>query len=139
LYPSLLRRSWEAESVDAKLEIRHRNSDENSPLLNVADTYADVANPQLPTDETLVALLRELRLGHLLDAPVVVNDDTVLSVDNHQLGLDAIRDWTAVLSSGEQQRIAFARLLVHKWVWCLLSDFCAQNFFPEFVPPQPQT
>ena len=54
-----------------------------------------------PPDEQLVSLLRQLGLDHLLDA----ND----------AGLDTVQAWDATLSVGEQQRIAFARLLTHRY------------------------
>lgn len=37
-------------------------------------------------------------------------------------GLDAERDWTEFLSTGEQQRLAFARLLVHKPKYAVLDE-----------------
>lgn len=49
-------------------------------------------------DEALCKILDEVQLRHLADADG---------------GLDRVRDWEKVLSGGEQQRLAFARLLVH--------------------------
>jgi putative ATP-binding cassette transporter len=48
-------------------------------------------------DEEILALLRELRLEVLLDRVG---------------GLDAEHDWSSILSRGEQQQVAFARLLL---------------------------
>jgi putative ATP-binding cassette transporter len=63
-----------------------------------------------------------------------------LSVDDHQLqrileivhlphlvsrfkgGLDAQEDWESILSLGEQQRIAFARILVHRPYYAILDE-----------------
>jgi ABC-type uncharacterized transport system fused permease/ATPase subunit len=52
------------------------------------------------TDAQLQQLLQSVRLGHLLT--------------RFQTGLDTELDWAAVLSLGEQQRVALVRLLYHK-------------------------
>lgn len=57
--------------------------------------YPEVAPEQLDLAKTQ-ALLKQVQLGHLCDK---------LTLEN---------DWTRVLSLGEQQRLAFARLLLHK-------------------------
>lgn len=49
-------------------------------------------------DEALLKILDEVQLRHLAEA---------------EGGLDRARDWEKLLSGGEQQRLAFARLLVH--------------------------
>lgn len=49
-------------------------------------------------DEALLKILDEVQLRHLAEGDG---------------GLDRVRDWEKVLSGGEQQRLAFARLLVH--------------------------
>jgi hypothetical protein len=54
---------------------------------------------EVPSDADLASLLTRLGLDHLLTAGE---------------GLDQTREWDAVLSVGEQQRIAFARLLTHR-------------------------
>jgi len=67
------------------------------PYLPLGDLRTAVAYPALATDfddETIRATLSKVALGHLV---------------NH---LDTVDDWSAVLSPGEQQRIAFARVLL---------------------------
>nr|WP_314543124.1 ABC transporter ATP-binding protein/permease [uncultured Massilia sp.] len=49
-------------------------------------------------DEQLLAILEQVHLPHLVDRVG---------------GLDAVRDWEKLLSVGEQQRLAFGRVLVH--------------------------
>ncbi|HEY1130847.1 MAG TPA: ABC transporter ATP-binding protein/permease [Roseateles sp.] len=49
-------------------------------------------------DDALLKILDEVQLRHLAQA---------------EGGLDRIQDWEKLLSGGEQQRLAFARLLVH--------------------------
>jgi hypothetical protein len=115
LYPSLLRQTWDSETRDTFQAIQHRDSDENTPLLNVVEDQG--VEPKIPGDSELIALLHQLELGHLVDSPtpVVTACDTLVPFHDNQRSLDAVREWAVVLSSGEQQRIAFARLLVHKW------------------------
>ncbi len=57
--------------------------------------YPDVAPSDVNTGE-LVALLNKVQLGHLADK----------LLQEH--------DWTHILSLGEQQRLAFARLILHR-------------------------
>lgn len=49
-------------------------------------------------DEQLLEILQQVHLPHLAE---------------RMGGLDAVRDWEKLLSVGEQQRLAFARVLVH--------------------------
>jgi len=67
------------------------------PYLPLGDLRTAVAYPALATDfddATLQAMLSKVALGHLVSQ------------------LDVVDDWSAVLSPGEQQRIAFARVLL---------------------------
>lgn len=59
-------------------------------VLSYPDQEADIA------DEQLVAALEDVALGHLSNR------------------LNEIQDWSKTLSPGEQQRIAFARVLLHR-------------------------
>ena len=65
-------------------------------------------HPERPLpDEELRALLREVNLPDLADRVG---------------GLDAVRDWAKVLSTGEQQRLAFARALRSRARFVILDE-----------------
>lgn len=56
-------------------------------------------------------------------------DDEVLKDMLHKVGLDHLRDrldeterWDHILSGGEQQRVAFARVLIHKPDWIFMDE-----------------
>ena len=69
------------------------------PYLPLGDLRAVLSYPDVESeigDEQLIAALEDVALGHLADR------------------LDETLDWTKTLSPGEQQRIAFARVLLHK-------------------------
>lgn len=60
------------------------------------------------TDAELKELLSMVRLGHLVtERPDI---------------LDVERNWAEILSGGEQQRLAFARLLFHKPHFALMDE-----------------
>ncbi|XP_076266278.1 ATP binding cassette subfamily D member Pmp70 [Rhynchophorus ferrugineus] len=59
------------------------------------------------TDQKLIEHLNRVQLGYLLD---------------REGGLDAIADWLDVLSGGEKQRIAMARLFYHKPQFAILDE-----------------
>lgn len=74
-------------------------------------------------------------LGTLRDAmlypaePEEGISDEVLKDMLHKVGLDHLRDrldeterWDHILSGGEQQRVAFARVLVHKPAWIFMDE-----------------
>jgi vitamin B12/bleomycin/antimicrobial peptide transport system ATP-binding/permease protein len=65
---------------------------------------------------------------HYPAAPEGITDD-VLKDMLHKVGLDHLRDrldeterWDQVLSGGEQQRVAFARTLIHKPDWIFMDE-----------------
>jgi len=59
------------------------------------------------TDEVLFQFLKEVHLENLLE---------------RDKGWDAVHDWTDVLSGGEKQRIAMARLFYHKPQFAILDE-----------------
>ncbi|XP_019869267.1 ATP-binding cassette sub-family D member [Aethina tumida] len=69
------------------------------------DTYADMINKQV-TEEDLRKIMRLVHLDH------IVERDTF-----HE-----IKDWTDILSGGEKQRMAVARLFYHKPKYALLDE-----------------
>ncbi|KAI3996995.1 hypothetical protein MKX01_021271 [Papaver californicum] len=60
-----------------------------------------------PTDDDLVQVLEDVRLGYVL---------------SRFKGLNSTYEWSSVLSLGEQQRLAFARLLLSKPKLVLLDE-----------------
>ncbi|KAF2285366.1 hypothetical protein GH714_002627 [Hevea brasiliensis] len=63
--------------------------------------------PGKPTTDDLIQVLENVRLGYILS----------------QFGsLDSTYEWSSVLSLGEQQRLAFARLLLSKPKLVLLDE-----------------
>ena len=64
-------------------------------------------------DEELCEILREVLLGDLLDR---------CETETTACGLDADMDWGSSLSLGEQQRLAFARLLVNNPSLAILDE-----------------
>ena len=58
-------------------------------------------------DAALAQMLEQVQLGNLLERVG---------------GLDAVEDWEKLLSVGEQQRLAFARVLVHKPAMVILDE-----------------
>uniref|UniRef100_A0A0U9HZA2 Putative ABCD protein n=1 Tax=Chrysomela populi TaxID=154003 RepID=A0A0U9HZA2_CHRPP len=69
------------------------------------DTYADMINKQI-TEEDLRKIMRMVHLEH------IVERDTF-----HE-----VKDWTDILSGGEKQRMAVARLFYHKPKYALLDE-----------------
>ncbi|KAM1422220.1 hypothetical protein ACFX13_004458 [Malus domestica] len=63
--------------------------------------------PSKPTTEDLIQVLEDVRLGNLL---------------SRFSSLDTSNDWSSVLSLGEQQRLAFVRLLLSKPQLVLLDE-----------------
>ncbi|WP_332846292.1 ABC transporter ATP-binding protein/permease [Pseudomonas lactucae] len=61
----------------------------------------------LPTDEDLAVILKKVSLPNLIEKSG---------------GLDEVRDWSKVFSLGEQQRIAFARVLVNRPSYVFLDE-----------------
>lgn len=66
-------------------------------------------------DEELMAILRSVDLSHLPER-------AASAASNGPTGLDAVMDWTNVLSLGEQQRLGFARVLFNKPKFIVLDE-----------------
>ena len=62
--------------------------------------------PPKPTTDELTRVLKDVHLGYLLA----------------RFSLDSTHEWSSVLSLGEQQRLAFARLLLSKPQLVLLDE-----------------
>ncbi|KAK4253601.1 hypothetical protein QN277_010254 [Acacia crassicarpa] len=62
--------------------------------------------PEMPTTDELIKVLEDVRLGYLLA----------------RFSLDSMQEWSSVLSLGEQQRLAFARLLLSTPKLVLLDE-----------------
>ncbi|XP_010925713.1 ABC transporter D family member 2, chloroplastic [Elaeis guineensis] len=78
------------------------------PLLSELSRPADESiKPKKPTVDDLIHVLEVVRLGDIL---------------SRFNGLDSIYEWSSVLSLGEQQRLAFARLLLSKPKLVLLDE-----------------
>ena len=76
------------------------------------------------TDWNLIKALRTVQLGRLADRGVE--------------GLDSVRDWGDELSLGEQQRLAFARVLVNKPRYaaaCVQARSSLLSCIPHSLPP----
>lgn len=77
-----------------------------SPPLPIRDDGID-NNSNKPTTDDLMRTLENVRLGHIVD---------------RFGGLDSLHEWSSVLSLGEQQRLAFARLLLSQPKLALLDE-----------------
>lgn len=78
------------------------------PFLSEVSTSDRVgAKLEIPSTDELIRVLEVVRLGYILP---------------RFSGLDSMHDWASVLSLGEQQRLAFARLLLAKPTLVLLDE-----------------
>ncbi len=74
------------------------------PLGTLRDVMLYPAAPEGISDEALKDMLHKVGLDHLRDR------------------LDETERWDHILSGGEQQRVAFARVLVHKPDWIFMDE-----------------
>lgn len=69
--------------------------------------HGDINKASMPTTDNLIKVLEDVQLGYILS----------------RFGsLDATTEWSTVLSLGEQQRLAFARMLLSKPKLVLLDE-----------------
>ncbi|XP_054817258.1 ABC transporter D family member 2, chloroplastic-like isoform X3 [Prosopis cineraria] len=77
------------------------------PFFMKSSNYGDKnEGPRYPTSDELTTVLEDVRLGYLFA----------------RFSLDSIHEWSSVLSLGEQQRLAFARILLSKPRLVLLDE-----------------
>ncbi|XP_059661899.1 ABC transporter D family member 2, chloroplastic isoform X2 [Cornus florida] len=76
-------------------------------LLRGLDTECGSVKPRKPTTDDLIQVLEDVRLGYVL---------------SRIKSLDTTCEWSSVLSLGEQQRLAFARLLLSKPYLVLMDE-----------------
>jgi ABC-type uncharacterized transport system fused permease/ATPase subunit len=80
------------------------------PYITWGSLRQQLTYPQTATNITSEILLETLQQVHLPD------------LAQHHGGLDAVIDWSRVLSLGEQQRLAFARLLLIQPKYAILDE-----------------
>ncbi|TVU22894.1 hypothetical protein EJB05_32615, partial [Eragrostis curvula] len=106
LRQQLLYPTW-TENVHNSANDNPQNTDP-LPFLSEASTSDAVGvKPEMPSTSELIKVLEVVKLGYILP---------------RFNGLDSMHDWASVLSLGEQQRLAFARLLLAKPVLVLLDE-----------------
>ncbi|XP_047264110.1 ABC transporter D family member 2, chloroplastic isoform X2 [Capsicum annuum] len=84
-----------------------KQSDSLPFLTHARDARCVNEKPKKPTSDDLIQVLNDVSLGHLL---------------SRFDGLDSTHEWSSVLSLGEQQRLAFGRLLLSKPTLALLDE-----------------
>ncbi|CAK9219896.1 unnamed protein product [Sphagnum troendelagicum] len=102
LRQQLLYPTWNEE--DSEHSAHSSDSSGNLPFLSGTRSAAQSLPPN---DNDLTQVLECVRLGHLMDRPD---------------GLDSAVEWASVLSLGEQQRLAFARLLLSRPQLALMDE-----------------
>ncbi|KAL6750267.1 ABC transporter transmembrane region 2-domain-containing protein [Haematococcus lacustris] len=138
LYP---RYPVDAEKAAAAMVASESGPEEAGAAEQAADVPAVPMTPpapgppaDVPDDARIVATLRSVRLGHLLSRYAAKPNMTKPSGSLTHQGatqqddvgdsnaLDAIVDWSSSLSLGEQQRLAWARLLLTRPRLALLDE-----------------
>ncbi|KAL6838825.1 hypothetical protein ACP4OV_031539 [Aristida adscensionis] len=101
LYPTWTEDVHHSENNDAQ-------DTDPLPFLSEVSTSDGVgAKPEMPSTAELIKVLEIVKLSYILP---------------RFNGLDSMHDWASVLSLGEQQRLAFARLLLAKPTLVLLDE-----------------
>lgn len=105
LRQQLLYPTWTEDSDN--LSDDAKQSDSVPFLMRARDARCVNERSKKPTSEDLLQVLNDVSLGHLL---------------SRFDGLDSTHEWSSVLSLGEQQRLAFGRLLLSKPTLALLDE-----------------
>ncbi|KAG5570467.1 hypothetical protein H5410_060233 [Solanum commersonii] len=105
LRQQLLYPTWTEDSDN--LSDDAKQSDSLPFLMRARDARCVNERSKKPTSEDLLHVLNDVSLGHLL---------------SRFDGLDSTHEWSSVLSLGEQQRLAFGRLLLSKPTLALLDE-----------------
>ncbi|MQL82868.1 hypothetical protein Taro_015343 [Colocasia esculenta] len=103
LREQLLYPTWVEESFGVSQDA---SSDALSFSLQMS-SLQDVCSEMKPTEDDLIHVLQDVHLGDII---------------SRFKGLDTTYEWSSVLSLGEQQRLAFARLLLSKPKLVLLDE-----------------
>ena len=97
------------------------------------DDLADMRNRGV-TDMHLVEILESVQIASLLNVQGRSNDQVSLSDTRSATagtaGLDVEAEWTDVLSTGNQQRVAAARLFYHRPKYAILDE-CTSSLTPD--------
>ncbi|XP_066305516.1 ABC transporter D family member 2, chloroplastic-like isoform X1 [Miscanthus floridulus] len=101
LYPTWTEKAHHSPDNDAQ------NSDPLPFLSEVSTSDGVSAKSEVPTTSELIKVLEVVKLGYILP---------------RFNGFDSMHDWASVLSLGEQQRLAFARLLLATPTLVLLDE-----------------
>ncbi|PAN32906.1 hypothetical protein PAHAL_5G520900 [Panicum hallii] len=86
-------------------DVHHSPNNDAESTVSTSDGVG--AKPEMPSTAELIRVLEAVKLGYILP---------------RFNGLDSMHDWASVLSLGEQQRLAFARLLLAKPTLVLLDE-----------------
>ncbi|CAK9264710.1 unnamed protein product [Sphagnum jensenii] len=107
LRQQLLYPTWSEEEFDMSALSSALNNDSLPFLSRVTSLNSSMTEMPPPNDDILAEVLESVRLGHLMD---------------RYDGFDSTVEWASVLSLGEQQRLAFARLLLSRPALVLMDE-----------------